>query len=320
MNEDLDIIAISRRAGEQLDALLGAKQGPIDASRVTDVIAAFDAVPPSASYHFVPPSVRNLLTSGDAQGSGNAVDLLRRATLLQLIRDFQARASGRNYTPRVMECFARGFSRVLRLTAKADPVHYRGAGDKYLKDLAICRQHSFPAGGGRIIEAQSGVQRSLAWADGAAQALGMAKLALFHGGTRPYYRCHTHLLELDEFTPEGWHEMLLRVAEMLCLHPEIRGLCGGSWLYDPALQTVSPELAYIRQVPQDNGAFVFYQEVSIDGGALAKSAKRRALYDEGRYVPKSYSLVWPRASLIAWAGRDRTRRSTESSTLPSRVS
>jgi hypothetical protein len=91
------------------------------------------------------------------------------------------------------------------------------------------------------------------------------------------------------------------MAEMLEFNPHIKGVSGGSWFYDPEIENVSPRLAYLRQRPQQRGAYVFYSHVDIDGGALSKSQTRRDLYDQGKYLPKAYFIVWPRQKVIAWS-------------------
>jgi hypothetical protein len=88
---------------------------------------------------------------------------------------------------------------------------------------------------------------------------------------------------------------------MLELHPEIKGIWTGSWFNDPAIETVSPRLTYLRKMPQDNGAYAFYSNLASTSGALSKSKTRQKLYEEKKYIPKSYALIWPRKPLLKWA-------------------
>ncbi len=127
------------------------------------------------------------------------------------------------------------------------------------------------------------------------------KMLLECGGNRPFYEIYTHLSELEDFNPDGWDQCYLRIAGMLELNPEIRGMWGGSWFYDPAMAQVSPNLCYLREKPQQNGAKVFFSNISLDSGALAKSKTRRDLYEQGKYMPKAYALIWQRDALIGWA-------------------
>ena len=55
--------------------------------------------------------------------------------------------------------------------------------------------------------------------------------------------------------------------------------------------------------PAENGGGVFHVGADHPDGAIAKSATRKKLFDEGKYQPKSCSIIWPREKLIAWAER-----------------
>ena len=151
------------------------------------------------------------------------------------------------------------------------------------------------------MEPRSGFPRSLMVRGGLNQGLRVLSLLIKLWGNKPFYSHHTHLSELEEFNPVDFTRCNLRLADMLKLNPEIKGVHCGSWLYDPALETVSPHLSYMRALQQDNSALVFYAGISIEGGALAKSKTRRSLYEQGKYIPKSYHIIWPRQRLIDWA-------------------
>ena len=69
------------------------------------------------------------------------------------------------------------------------------------------------------------------------------------------------------------------------------------------LAEISPRLLYLRVMPQENGAELFYWGPSSDDedNATAKSATRRRLVKEGKYVPTCYYLVWLRQDILKWA-------------------
>jgi hypothetical protein len=68
---------------------------------------------------------------------------------------------------------------------------------------------------------------------------------------------------------------------------------------------VSPRLGYLRDTPIQGGAHLFFYEEggSSISNSLSTSPTRRKLYDEGKYMPKSYMLVWGKRPQIAWARR-----------------
>ncbi len=82
-------------------------------------------------------------------------------------------------------------------------------------------------------------------------------------------------------------------------------MVGTSWFYDPALPAISPRLAYLQQRPLEAGAFLVRhgRGAIYTERATLTSETRRKLYEEGKYLPVCFSLVWPRDALIAWAER-----------------
>ena len=57
-----------------------------------------------------------------------------------------------------------------------------------------------------------------------------------------------------DFNPAGWTAHSLRMAEVLKLNPDALGTVGAGWFYDPALEEVTPSLAYIRRTQVQFGA------------------------------------------------------------------
>ena len=92
------------------------------------------------------------------------------------------------------------------------------------------------------------------------------------------------------------------IGELMKYHPKIKGIFRGSWFLDPNLEQVTPELEYLRTIPQNNGAILFqggttHHEINE---SLAFSPHRRKLYKEGKYIPAVYAYIWPRKEFLEW--------------------
>ena len=191
---------------------------------------------------------------------------------------------------------------VLRANAlRAPEAFFSIDNDLLIKDLAVCLGQMFPAGA-RLIDLYSGLPRKLLLWQGASlpSALHFLHMA---AGFRPWFETHVDPRDLSQFNESGLRSMYLRVAALLEANPQVRGVFGGSWFYDPALQGISPHLAYLQQMPRQHGARLLRAETT-DGmtrSALAKSRRRREAYDRGLYRPQWYFLVWPRTALLRWA-------------------
>ncbi len=84
--------------------------------------------------------------------------------------------------------------------------------------------------------------------------------------------------------------------------PDVRGFAACSWFRSPATQAVSPHLAWVSRVFLENGGIVVESgRADPDCGVFHRSATRRRLYEEGRFTPTLGLVLWPRASMLAWA-------------------
>lgn len=288
------------RAKELLLGIQRANREVLQLYRPDAIISEFDRIPDSASYHQVPSRPRSnwaLLVNDTSHG---AFDVVVRAVLLELIIQFEQRATLKQYTAEILQCFDNSISRILHQVDDSAFQGYSTPNDRLLKDLAICRQHMFPAGA-QVVEPNSAFTRTLLYCKDGKQAAAFVRLMYEVGGNSHFYQIHTHLSEMDEFNPTGWDECYSRLAGMMLKHPRVRGMYGGSWFYDPALEMISPRLAYLRQRPQENGAYVLYAKPDLGGDAIAKSDTRRRLFEEGSYKPLVYAVIWPRQAMLKWA-------------------
>jgi hypothetical protein len=135
------------------------------------------------------------------------------------------------------------------------------------------------------------------------KSLGPFAAYLKCGGWGRWYSEHIDPRAIREFNPDGWTAHCAKMAEVLQLNPEVRGILGAGWFYDPAVAENSPGLAYIQRTQMRYGGFLLRvgtEQHHIEN-ALFRSAARRRLYEEGKYLPTCYLLAWPRRALIAWA-------------------
>jgi len=229
------------------------------------------------------------------------VAALYRLAMLAMVERFSERARRVPMTPAIRDCYRTEFARIVGAIAAGTDTR-RIEDDGLAKDLGLCSLALVPLGS--QLAAPSGVP--LRWLLGGARTRlhGACYLAAVLRGTRPTLELHTHGPLLDRFTPDERARCYVRLGQLLALRPEIRAMQASSWFYDPALARISPHLAYLRADAEAHGASFFrIGPEGRDSGALATSRHRRELYAAGRYQPTAWLLVWPRASLIAYAQR-----------------
>jgi len=227
--------------------------------------------------------------------------------MLGLIESFETRSALKRIPESIRVLFEVEFKRILDEMRLGRDGFYLYETEEFLKDLAVCRLKLYPCGA-EFLDELSGIPRVLLLKGGLSQCLdGIAFHVVRRNGFKPYYELHMHAPLRASFTREGWDATYVRIADLLKLNRDIKGVSCTSWWYDPKLETISPRLTYLRRVPLENGARMFFVGLDRDAasGAIRMSETRKRLYESGQYVPALYLMAWARGDLIAWADRVR---------------
>ncbi|QIB64716.1 hypothetical protein [Kineobactrum salinum] len=246
------------------------------------------------AYHAVPELKHTLTGIVERFGEPARMQMMQ-ALLASFIRDFNAEELPFRITEDVQALYQQSFMRIL-----AAPAGHWQIDDIFFKDLALVSGYLFPAGE-RVIEPFSALQRSLALTGGARQGWRFVRACLAAGGNRPVFRLHVHLSEAPSLSAQSWRLTCIRLARMLRINPGIKGIAGAAWFYDPAVVQVSPHLHFINDMLAGQGASWFFSHIEGENsGALISSTTRQQAYAAGRYVPRNYSMFWPRRCALRW--------------------
>jgi hypothetical protein len=294
---------------EQIDAVSKEIQGEI-ARRDGNLLSEFPleaylkrlrSLPGSKNYEFLGPSLKRMLDKIRVHHGDRLLALYQKSALCLLIKDSTERLK----TPdSIHPLFLDWFERVVNDFSLLPDDYYFYRNDSFLKDLAVCCLRVYPVGGAWLIEVAPAGSKSAIFRQGLSPFMAYMKTLFFEaGGLKPFYSLHTYSRYAPRFTSEEMEKAYLRIAELMKQNPRIKGLYRCSWFLDPALQDLSPNLAYLHRIPMDNGARLF-KVASLDfdrRNALAMSPARKRLYEEGKYVPTSYAYIWPRKAFLKWA-------------------
>ena len=225
-----------------------------------------------------------------------------RLLVTQLALQLDSTWTDRRLTPELLDLVPGAASRLLsQLRAPADP-DYVFPGDYFVKDLRFAAGLTVP-GGAEVLDLRSKPGLRVLLHLLRRQPMPAHLRALLSASRAdPWFRIHTEKRYLRHFHEAGWDAFYRRVAGLLVLHPEVRGVVGTAWFFDPQLDEVSPRLAYLRN-PLARGAFLVAGRTSQFDivSATTNSEARKQLYEQGRYVPVPHTLVWPRQVLLQWA-------------------
>ena len=204
----------------------------------------------------------------------------------------------------VLDLYPATFARVAAYLGSADLSTYWIGDDPFLKDLRIAAGYTVP-GGAQDIDLAGRISKKSGLKTMVTSRAFRTGMKVMRAGGSGWFSIHLDQRYLEEFNAHGRDRCFLRIAELLLRNPAVNGMVGTSWYYDPALPAISPRLAYLQQRPLDAGAYLVRHgrgAIHTERATLT-SETRRKLYEEGKYLPVCFSLVWPRDALIAWAER-----------------
>lgn len=216
----------------------------------------------------------------------------------ELILAFDLSHSRVTLTDAIVELYDREIERIRNQLRESEAEYFDLDNDPCAKDFALLTHRFIPVGA-EFVTPDGGLPRRVLLRSGLSAlwfVLAKAK------GFAPFFEFHVHPRALGEFNPDGFERTYRRLGELLRANPTIKGLTSASWFFDPQLRTISPRLAYLRDVPERHGARFFLVEEDREGksGALSKSEARLRLFREGKYVPRVYLRVWTRQDIINW--------------------
>lgn len=293
----MDTPGADDRFRQVLDGLTEAQRGRVAAVAPEAERRAADA---AAHWDFTLPAQAVDIVLGKKGG-----DAVRRGLIAHWGLGVVERARDLDLPPQVLALYPFWLDKLADfLLAGAEPYD----ADFWAKDVRFALALSVPGARSQVIDLSSpfGPGQTVRHA---LQGRGLAAPLnwLRCKGWRPWLEVHTESRHLDDFNEEGWNRAWATAAAICERNPELAGMIGSSWFYDPPLTEISPRLAHLRLNPLRGGAFMVHQgpgEIHSERAAAA-SPTRKALIESGRYTPRSWLMAWPRDSLIAWArGRE----------------
>ncbi len=124
-------------------------------------------------------------------------------------------------------------------------------------------------------------------------------------GVRHWAELHVDDRYVDDFNQEGLIDTYQAAAILLASRPDIAGLRGSSWFFDPSLLQTSPGLAFLRNIAEEGGCRFLRHQTDPEqvAFALQRSPSRRRASEAGAYTPTCVGMYWTRDKLLDWASR-----------------
>ncbi len=286
----------------------GAHPGLLEDFSVSRYVDALAALPKVVPYDHVSADIYKLEKTLTERFGAPAAALYFQLALCELIQQNGPVVARGPLPESVKARFQVNFQRILSAIENetCPPEFYRHRDDKFLKDIGVASGRVIPAGAQKI----NTTRLPLRIVKGL-ELLKLGAFAAWHlGKLAPIFDMHTDSHDPDllaEFSETGWRNFYITAAHVLEQRPDVIGMYGIGWFFDPAVAGVSPRLGYVRELTLESGArsYCVGPTEGARGSALATSPTRKKLYEEKKYLPQDYLVVWDRKSLIEWARRAR---------------
>lgn len=236
----------------------------------------------------------------------NTTSKYQKLILLELIEKNSQKIKQLGLPDTIASLFEINFKRIIDdiQFEKQSEDFYHFKNDKFLKDISLCNLRLTPAGAQKL-----NLTKFPILSFRSAGLVEFAKIAAFSTFNRLtggcMYDMHTDSHDADllnDFTPAGWRQFYINVADLLMARPDIKGLFGVGWFFDPKVSEISPRLSYLRDLVIESGGSTFNagENEGATSSALAKSETRKRAYQQGIYKPLDYLVIWDRSTLIDW--------------------
>ena len=258
--------------------------------------------PKSENYFGISAVVRRFSEKIERKYDTHTQALYQKLLILMLIDGSLGKVRDGEFPSSVAELCLDYYERAVSDFSIKKDGHYTHRNEAFIDDICCCCLKTIPIGGAWMLETTT-VRKKLLVMGGVRQFLACLGFFLCKlRGFAPFYRIHTLKRHSGGFDPDERIKCYLRIAELMKRNPDVKGMYLFGWFYDPKLAELSPDLAYLREIPETNGArrFRFGPTEQAIRFATAWSVERRKLYEEGKYTPTEYALIWPRREVLRW--------------------
>jgi hypothetical protein len=301
---DKHLIGLAALAKTQLSEIgAEALRGP-NATALQSTCDALlsQALEPMEGYWDWPRPIEELLTQWALLGeSDQTVQLRLNLLMLALIETLPDRLRRSGLLPLFADEYQRSAMRISERISQGRRWNHGLVDDVFRKDLALLCLRMVPCTS-HVVCRYSGIpRRTLLMPRNLASGASARVVFALRGQLWPLIANHVHPEMTDRFDQAGREACYRMVCALLQRWPDCAGLVGTSWYYDRAVADISPQLAYLRNVPAEHGALFLDVGATAEAraNALFRSERRRIRVEDGSYKPRTVMMVWPRQALLA---------------------
>ena len=236
----------------------------------------------------------------------HAMALYHKLALACFMKDSLKRLMSRSLPKGIISNIHSWYERVIHDFDRQPASYYDTSKLDFKIDFGVCCLKSLPIGGAWFVKIRM-ISPRIFFSFDTRSIKQILRCILFKtSGLFPYCIIHTVPRYMLRFTCEQMNIAYKEIGKLMKYNTRIKGIFRRSWFLDPNLENVSPEMTYLRKIPQHNGGILFKSGTTNQDikDALAFSSYRRNLYKEGKYLPIVYGYIWPKKEFLEWLSQN----------------
>ncbi|MGD9107369.1 MAG: hypothetical protein PVJ87_11075 [Desulfobacterales bacterium] len=295
---------------DQLERSIKRLQGDIDAIDpgicgrfpISAYVNDVKSFPQLRMHSYFGPRRKKILSTIQKDYGFHAIALYQKLTLCFIMKDSLTHLKAKSFPKGVMRNIHSWYQRVVEDFDRQPDSYYDISKVDFNIDFGVCCFKSIPIGGAWFVQFRI-ISPRVFLTFNIRRIKQILRFILFKtSGLFPYCIIHTIPRYMLRFNCQQMNMAYKEIGELMKYYPNIKGIFRKSWFLDPNLENLSPEMTYLRKIPERNGAMLFKTGTADQDikDALAFSSYRRNLYKEGKYSPVVYGYIWPRKEFLEW--------------------
>ncbi len=296
-----DLIILRREIYDKISLKMDLNKFPIKT-----YLCEFDKYPAISLWDYVSYKIKSLSDQIELDYGPEILGLYHKLILVELLIQCSNRKEINIQLAKVDQYYQRFFDQLIkRITNNENNSSFNYKLRRFRFEINICRGFIVPTVPQYINLHRA--SRSVIFKKNLKQFWkGLYYIAFKLKGTKPVFRLHTNSNDsyaMSMFSENGWRNLFVEIAEILRHNKRVKGVTGTAWFFDPQLELISPELAYINNLVYECNGLILYNgtDEKSTHEAIFMNKSRREKFQNGSYQPTKYTVYISRDELIQWS-------------------
>ncbi|MGV7224951.1 MAG: hypothetical protein ACQ9MH_25980, partial [Nitrospinales bacterium] len=208
-------------------------------------------------HSYYRPRRKNSISAIKKRYGSSGIALYQKIALGGLMQDALERLETKSFPEGIIQHIHSWYKRVIWDFGRLPDSYYDISKTDFNIDFGVCCLKNLPIGGAWFVQTRMMSPRIFLTFN-IRRIKRVLRCIFFNaGGLSPYCIIHSVPRYMLRFNCQQMNQAYQQIGELMKCCPEIKGIFRKSWFLDPGLKNINPEMAYLREIPMDNGAVFF---------------------------------------------------------------